>query len=111
MMFAIIGIPLITYACYKFACGTILDLSNESKAQFGYTMLGMITAQNVCAAVLIVMDLLMGFPKYLAIIAVVVCFICTAIEVIHVKKILMGNVPIFETKEQFHKRLRERTIK
>jgi len=110
-MFAIIGIPLITYACYKFACGTILDLSNESKAQFGYTMLGMITAQNVCAAVLIVMDLLMGFPKYLAIIAVVVCFICTAIEVIHVKKILMGNVPIFETKEQFHKRLRERTIK
>ena len=111
MMFAIIGIPLITYACYKFACGTILDLSNESKAQFGYTMLGMITAQNVCAAVLIVMDLLMGFPKYLAIIAVLVCFICTAIEVIHVKKILMGDVPIFETKEQFHKRLRERTIK
>ena len=107
-MFAIIGIPLITYACYKFACSTIFDLSNESKAQFGQTMLGMITAQNVCAAILIVMDLLMGFPNYLAIGAVVICFICTAIEVVHVKKILMGDVPMFETKEQFHKRLRER---
>ena len=96
------------YVCYKFACSTIYDLSNESKAQFGSTMLGMITAQNVCAAILIVMDLLMGFPKYLAIVAVVICFICTAIEVVHVKKILMGDVPMFETKEQFHKRLRER---
>ncbi len=107
-MFAIIGIPLVIYMCYKFACSTIYDLSNESKAQFGSTMLGMITAQNVCAGVLIVMDLIMGFPKYLAIVAVVICFICTAIEIVHVKKILMGNVPMFETKEQFHKRLRER---
>ena len=107
-MFAIIGIPLVVYLCYKFACSTIYDLSNESKAQFGSTMLGMITAQNVCAAVLIVMDLIMGFPKYLAIIAVVICFVCTAIEIVHVKKILMGDVPMFETKEQFHKRLRER---
>ncbi len=105
-MFAIIGIPLIIYMCYKFACSTIYDLSNESKAQFGYTMLGMITAQNVCAAVLIVMDLFMGFPKYLAIIAVFVCFVCTAIEVIHVKNILMGGVSLFESKEDFHKRLR-----
>jgi len=107
-MFAVIGIPLIIYACYKFACTTIFDLSNESKAQFGQTMLGVITAQNFCAVVLIVLDLFMGFPKYLAIVAVVICFICTAIEVVHVKKILMGNVPMFETKEQFHKRLKER---
>jgi len=107
-MFAIICIPLVVYACYKFACSTIYDLSNESKAQFGQTMLGMITAQNFCAAFLIVLDLIIGFPKYLAIIAVVICFICTAIEIFHVKKILMGDVPFFETKEQFHKRLRER---
>ncbi len=107
-MFAIICIPLIVYVCYKFACSTIYDLSNESKAQFSYTMLGVITAQNACTAILIVMDLLMGFPKYLAVIAVLVCFVCTAIEIVHMKKILMGDVSFFETKEQFHKRLRER---
>ncbi len=107
-MFSIIGIPLVVYVCYKFACSTIYDLSNESKAQFGQTMLGVITAQNFCAVFLIVLDLFMGFPKYLAITAVLICFVCTAIQIAHVKKILMGDIPMFETKEQFHKRLRER---
>ena len=72
--------------CYKFDCSTIYDLSNESKAQFGQTMLGVITAQNFCAVFLIVLDLFMGFPKYLAITAVLICFVCTAIQIAHVKK-------------------------
>ena len=107
-MIAIIGIPIVTYLCYKFARSMVFDNSNESKAQFGQTMIGVITAQNFVAVMLIVMDLLLGFPKILAIVAVLVCFICTAIEVIHAKNFLMGDVPLFESKEDFHKRLKEK---
>ena len=105
-MFGIIGIPLIIYMCYKFACSTIFDVTNESKAQFGQTMFGVITAQNFCAVVLIVIDLLLGCPTYLAIISVLICFECTAIEVVSAKNVLMGEVSLFESKKSFHERLR-----
>ena len=106
-MIAIIGIPIVTFICYKMATSMMFDYSNESKAQFGQSMIGAITAQNFVAVVLIVLDLFMGWGKTFAIIAVVVCFICTAIEVVAAKNILMGNVPLLETKENFHKRLKE----
>ncbi len=106
-MIAIIGIPIITFFCYKMAMSLVFDHSNDTKAQFGQTMLGMITAQNFMAAVLIVTDLLMGSPKVLAIVAVLISFISTFIEVVYAKRFLMGNVSLFEGKEEFHKRLRK----
>tara|TARA_B100000287_G_C20543970_1_gene745782 strand:- start:225 stop:545 length:321 start_codon:yes stop_codon:yes gene_type:complete len=106
-MIAIIGIPITTYICYKFATSMLFDLTNESKAMFAHHMLGVITAQNVIAIVLIVTDIMLGFPKYLAILAVSVSFICTAIEVMCVKRILMNGVSLFESAEEFHKRLRK----
>ena len=106
---SIIAIPIITFFCYKMATSMVFDDSNETKAQFGQMMLGMITAQNFMAAVLIIIDLMMGFPKVLAIVAVLVSFISTTIEVLYVKRFLMGQVSLFESKEDFHRRLREGT--
>jgi len=104
-MIAIIGIPIITFIGYKFATSMVYENSNEGKFAFAQQMLGVITAQNVIAVVLICTDLIMGFPNYLAILAVFVSFVCTAIEIATVKTILMGKVSLFESAEDFHKRM------
>ena len=62
-MIAIIGIPIATFFCYKMATSMVFDETNASKAQFGQSMIGAITAQNFIAAILIVIDLLMGWGK------------------------------------------------
>ena len=103
-MIAIVGIPIATFFCYKMATSMTFDDSNESKAQFGQSMIGAITAQNFIAVVLIVLDLLMGWGKVYAITAVLICFICTAIEVVAAKKFLMGEKPLCESVSHFFER-------
>ena len=103
-MIAIVGIPIATFFCYKMATSMTFDDTNESKAQFGQSMIGAITAQNFIAVVLIVLDLLMGWGKVYAITAVLICFICTAIEVIAAKKFLMGEKPLYESVANFFER-------
>ena len=91
-MIAIVGIPIATFFCYKMATSMTFDDSNESKAQFGQSMIGAITAQNFIAVVLIVLDLLMGWGKVYA------------IEVVAAKKFLMGEKPLCESVSHFFER-------
>ena len=103
-MIAIIGIPIATFFCYKMTTSMVFDDTNESKAQFGQSMIGAITAQNFIAAILIVIDLLMGWGKIFAMIAVLVSFVCTGIEVVAAKKFLMRGKPLCESPKAFLKR-------
>tara|TARA_R100000458_G_C8065158_1_gene106371 strand:- start:10 stop:342 length:333 start_codon:yes stop_codon:yes gene_type:complete len=103
-MIALLGIPVITFFCYKMTTSMVFDDSNESKAQFGQSMIGAITAQNLIAGVMIVMDQMLGFDPIFAIASLLVCFLCTGVEVVAAKKFLMGEKPLCESVSSFYKR-------
>jgi len=107
-MIALIGIPIIALICYKTATLMPLEDTAESKCGFAQTMLGSITLQNVLFVVLIACDLIMDSGTVFALLAVAESFICIGIEIVFVKKMLMGDVSLFETKEEFHERLQRK---